>query len=98
VRRRGGPLAGRALGTVQRVRDGWIWTPTRLAYVGDGRPGSERDGERATPVPRVLLTGGQERTRTGALEALVAWLRDHEAPVLGYGPHRDVAEHRFAGR
>lgn len=90
VRRHGGPLAGRALGTLERDRSAWIWTPTRLAYCGDGRPGSERDGDRTARVPAELVQGGRERTQGQALAALVTWLREHEAPVLGFGPHKDV--------
>lgn len=90
VRRHGGAQAGRALGTVERVRSAWLWSPTLLAFLGDGRPGSERDGERTARVPDGLLAGGRERTQAKALEALVAWLREHEAPVLGFGPHSEV--------
>ena len=93
VRRHGGLLGGRALGTVQRVQSAWNWAPTRLAFIGDGRTGCERDGDRTTPVPPALLADGRERTQEKALAALVMWLREHEAPVLGYGPHSAVEDH-----
>lgn len=86
--------SGRTLGTVERVRSKWFWTPCSSAFRGDGRPGLERDGAPTDRVPAELVElpvdDRTTKTRETAVEALVDYLAAQQAPVAGFGPHPRV--------
>lgn len=88
---------GRTLGSVTRQGSRWTWQASTSAFRGDGRPASACDGDPTDRVPAHLLGEAETTgTRNTACAALVAWLDDHHAPVLGYGPHTDVAAREVA--
>lgn len=88
---------GRTLGVIAPPRRGcWSWSVWGAAFRGDGRTGRERDGDSLDTVPASLRLSGEARTRRGACGELVDCLTEHEAPVMGFGPHAGV-ERRKAG-